>query len=394
MKPNHPNTLSLAFAAIALTACGSSTDGDTSTVDAATTADSSTTTDASTTDTAVPDCTGAATQLDKAVCAATGFLGTLPADQLAAVNIAFTNSADRTLWSNLPGLTRPGVKMGALTAASQAAALALMQVVLTDAGMADLNGVRAADDYLNSVGGGGGGPGGGGGYGAANYTVAIFGTPSTTGNWEVMFGGHHMAYNVTYVSGVGYPTPNHLGVEPKAAFTINGTTYQPMADEGAAMVAVFASLTADEMSAGYLNGQTFGDVLIGPVEYGTGTAAAVTAKYPTGANRTGVLVSSLTAAQQALVTAAIQGWVADYDPAIAGSLLTAYTSTAAYADTYVAWAGNQSSGVDVDVNGTYMRIDGPRVWIELACQGGVVISGATHYHTIYRDKMFDYAGTL
>lgn len=65
----------------------------------------------------------------------------------------------------------------------------------------------------------------------------------------------------------------------------------------------------------------------------------------------------------------------------------------AFADTCIAWAGN-SSGPDVEVDGTYMRIDGPRLWLEVAVQNGVVISGETHYHTIYRDKTMDYGGDL
>ncbi|MEY4576379.1 MAG: hypothetical protein RL701_1082, partial [Pseudomonadota bacterium] len=49
---------------------------------------------------------------------------------------------------------------------------------------------------------------------------------------------------------------------------------------------------------------------------------------------------------------------------------------------------------DVDLDKTYMRIDGPRAWIEVSCQAGVVIQGQTHYHTIFRDKTYDYGGTL
>jgi hypothetical protein len=41
-----------------------------------------------------------------------------------------------------------------------------------------------------------------------------------------------------------------------------------------------------------------------------------------------------------------------------------------------------------------MRIDGPRAWIEIACQGGIVITGQTHYHMIYRDKTYDYYNEL
>jgi hypothetical protein len=173
---------------------------------------------------------------------------------------------------------------------------------------------------------------------------------------------------------------------------VNGATYAPLADEGTTFAAAFKSLEATQLAAAFLSGQTFGDVVVGPVEYAKGTYA--TASFPAGANRRGVLVSTLTTAQQALVTAAIEQWVRDFDPAVADPLVAAYTTPAAFADTYLAWGGTEASGVDVDVNGTYMRLDGPRLWLEVACQAGVVIQGKSHYHTIYRDKELDYGKSL
>jgi len=359
---------------LAVAAC-SGNDTSTNTTDASSGADAS----------SGVDCTSATTALDKAVCQANGFLDTLSSSERTTANPALTDTASRTRWSNLPTgmVARAGIKMASLSATSQAAALALMSAVLTDT--SDLTGVRAADDYLAAN-------GGGSGYGAGLYYVAVAGTPSATANWALMFGGHHMAYNITFVGGVGYPTPNHLGVEPKASFTLNGVTYEPLADEGNAMVAIFQSMSSTDVASSHLSG-TFSDVVVGPVEYATGSSSASKAKFPTGANRTGVLVSSLSSTQQALVTAAIKAWVSDFDATISSSLISDYTSATAYQDTYVAWGGSSSSP-DVDVSGTYMRIDGPRVWIEVACQGGIVIQGVTHYHTIYRDKTYDYGNTL
>ena len=107
-----------------------------------------------------------------------------------------------------------------------------------------------------------------------------------------------------------------------------------------------------------------------------------------------MLVYELSDSQQTLVKVAIREWVGDYAGDVAEPLIEAYTSEEALADTYIAWAGSQSAGVDVDVANTYMRIDGPRLWIEVACQNGVVISGQTHYHTMYRDKTMDYGNSL
>jgi hypothetical protein len=282
------------------------------------------------------------------------------------------------------------LKLGNLDEDSLAATMALAKVVLSAAGYEDFTGVLAADDYLGTL-GGPGGPGGSA-YSSDNYYVAFIGQPSTSGDFMIQLGGHHMAWNVTYLAGKGYPTPNHLGAEPKSSFTVNGATYEPISAEGNAIHAIFASLDSAQLDTAYLNGQVFADVLLGPDEYQTGSYDAVV--YPSGVKRTGVLVSSLTAAQQVLVTAAIEQWVRDFDPEVADPLIAEYTSVAAYADTLVAWGGTKASGVNVDVSGTYMRIDGPRVWIEVSAQAGVVIQNATHYHTIYRDKLMDYGNTL
>ncbi|MEY4578735.1 MAG: hypothetical protein RL701_3438, partial [Pseudomonadota bacterium] len=214
-------------------------------------------------------CTAKTTDIDKVICASNAFLGTLSGTQLSSIQLEFSDSTSRTKWSNLPGAARAGLKMGDLSTTTQQAALAMMQTVLSDAGVSDLTGVRAADDYLGAQGSSGGGMMmGGGAYSSNNYYVAILGTPSATNNWEIMFGGHHMAYNITFIAGTGYPVPNHLGVEPKSRFTVNGSSYEPLSDEGSAIVALFKSLSTADLDAAYLNDQVFADVLIGPLEYG------------------------------------------------------------------------------------------------------------------------------
>lgn len=340
------------------------------------------------------DCASASTHIDKVVCASEAFLATLDDTQKTSVQYAFTDSVAKTRWSNLPGVQRNGVAFGDLSETSLAAAKALAATVLSADGYSDFLGVLAADDYLasqQSTGGGMGGPGGGA-YSSGNAKIAFLGTPSATTDWMLQIGNHHMAYNITYVAGVGYPTPNHVGAEPKGTFTINGSSYDPLGDEADAVFGLFKSLDSTQLTAAYLKGPAFADVLLGPDEYATG--AYPTDSYPAGANRTGVLVSSLTSDQQALVKTAIELWVGDFDSAISDSLLADYTTTEAFADTYIAWGGTEASGLDADVTGTYLRSDGPRVWIELSAQGGVVIQGQTHFHTIYRDKAQDYGHSL
>lgn len=336
------------------------------------------------------DCSDA-TGTEAVVCATDNFLATLSDTEQETVLYAYSDSVDKTYWSNLPGVQRSGITYGDLSDESMEALLDLAAVVFSDEGYDDFVGGLAGDDYLAGLEGGGGGGPGPGGYGSDTYIVAIFGTPSTTEDWMLQLGGHHMAHNVTYADGGGYPTPHHQGLEPKSEFVLDGETYAPMSDEGDAFVALFDSLDSTELSAAYLDGQSFADVVLGPVEFGTGTLDAVT--FPSGSNRGGLLVSDLDADQQALVIAAMEAWVRTYDASIADDLMAAYTTDEAFADTLIAWGGN-ASGPDIDVNGTYFRIDGPRVWIEMVLQNGVLVRDQTHFHTMYRDKDFDYGGAL
>ena len=364
------------------------------------------------------DCSGD-TDMEIIVCTAQAFLDTLSTTEYDQVILDWDDSEAKTVWSNLPGVDRNGLSFGDLSDESREAALAVASAVLTDAGYEDFIGVMAADDYLNAAqsssdsgsstdptppDGGGTPPGDGGSppdggdssgagvsltYSSDNYHIAFIGEPSVSGDWILQIGGHHLAYNITFLGGTGYPVPNHIGVEPKSSFEINSTSYEPLAGEGNAMVAMFDALDSTELTTAYLEGQSYADVLIGP-DNGSGVLPT---DYPTGTEREGILVATLTDAQQALVIAAIEQWVSDYVSNISDHLLTEYTSATAFNDTYIAWAGDEDAGVDVDTSGTYMRIDGPNLWIEVACQSGVILSG-THYHTIFRDKTMDYGNSL
>jgi len=315
----------------------------------------------------------------------------------------------KTDWSNLPpgaiSFSRPGITLSELSNSTQIGAFnTLAETALSTAGYEDLQGVVAADDYLGYT-------KDASGYGAELYHVAVVGTPTETGLWTLMFGGHHMAFNITFDGGCAYPTPHHIGVEPRTSFTSNnhytstyGTavygsgTYQVLADKASAMVSIFSGLSSTELDSAFLTGQTFSDILIGPVEANTGSYSNVTTKFDAIASSSdrGVLVSSLSTSEQALVTAAISQYLDDYDSTTISRLLSDYEG--GYSSTYVAWANASgsysSSGPDITTNGTYMRIDGPRVWIEIAVQNGIVISGQTHYHMMFRDKTYDYYNQL
>jgi hypothetical protein len=95
----------------------------------------------------------------------------------------------------------------------------------------------------------------------------------------------------------------------------------------------------------------------------------------------------LSSAQQDLVKAAIAAYASNSADTTA---YDAYTSSAALASTYISWA----SYSDLATKGSYVRIDGPRVWIEFSVQNGIVIRNKVHFHSIWRDKQYDYGANF
>jgi len=343
-----------------------------------------------------------ATGVGRVVNAANAFVDTLTTAQQAEVLLDFSQ-ANAITWSNLPEgiVTRPGVQFSTLSDEQLAAAKAVVQAAMgtgKGTGFDQATQILQADDVLAAAestttsadptasatptdvptgtppSGGPGGPGGGFNYGSGVYFLAFLGTPSTTGTWQLHFGGHHLAVNITFANGkVTGSTPFFIGVEP-TSFTTDGTTYQPLSIMRDGMAKLTGSLTAAQQAEAKLS-QSFGDVLLGPGQDG---------QFP--ATKVGIPVSKLSPKQKKLVLAAIHPWVAAVDDATATMLMKAYEKD--LNKTFVAYSG----GLDLATQGDYVRIDGPGVWIEFISQNGIVFQDQIHFHTVYRDHTRDYGG--
>lgn len=212
-------------------------------------------------------------------------------------------------------------------------------------------------------------------YNSGIYFIAFIGTPSSTGEWILQLGGHHYALNFYYHGSVESPTPYYTGINPHT-FTLGGQSYAPLKPKTDAMVAMIAGLDATQRAAAKLSG-TFGDVLLGP---------GADNVFPT---PSGLKVSTLSATQQALVVDAMEAWVNDTPSGVASDFLAAYTSSSALENTYIGWAGPNPN---LATQGSYIRIDGPRAWMEIVVQGPAPTFGQLHYHAIWRDETLDYGG--
>ncbi|MER5792149.1 DUF3500 domain-containing protein [Streptomyces sp. NPDC001980] len=357
------------------------------------------------------------------VSAANAFLNTLTSDQQASTLLDLTQT-NATAWSNLPcgGTCRPGIQFSTLSDDQLAAAEHVLKLALgtgKDTGYEHVLQTLKADDVLASAestssasagptdaptatdsasatptdsasatatdsasaaaptgappsGGTGGGPGGFS-YGSGYYYLAFLGTPSKTGTWQLHFGGHHLAVNITYKDGkVSGASPFFTGVEPTSWTADDGTTYAPLAKFRDGLLKLTGSLSTSQLAEAKLS-ESFSDVLLGPGKDGD---------FPE--TKEGIKAGELSPKQKKLVLAAIHPWIADVDDATADRLMKTYAKE--LDQTYVAYSG----GTGLDTQGDYVRIDGPSVWVEFVCQNGVVFQNQIHYHTVYRDHTRDY----
>lgn len=312
--------------------------------------------------------------LTKIICLAENFKATLTAAQIAIVQLEYSKT-NAVKWSNLPqALTqtkRVGLNFGALNATQLEAAKALLKEAtgtLSNEGYSELQQILGADNYLNAN-------GGGATYGDVNYYIAFLGMPSTTGLWELQFGGHHFALANTYNQGkLTGATPSFRAVEPMAAFTLSGAQVQPIEQERKAFSDLLKALTTAELAAARLT-STYSDLLLGPGKDG---------QFPSA--KSGLKVGDLDADKKSLVLNAIKTYVQDIDDANAATILSKYTTE--LNDTYIAYTGT----TDVNTQNDYVRIDGPNVWIEYSAQGGIVIRNVSHPHSVWRDRSGDYGG--
>lgn len=342
--------------------------------------------------------------------AATAFSATLNADQKARLHRELTlQNAIR--WSNFPSamVTRNGLPFADMDARQAAAAQALIRAAAGECGARLFTENQAADVIGHSV-----LP-----YiGPEHHYISFNAEPSATKPWMLMIGGHHLAYNFTFNGKEAGATPLFAGSDPARFTDAAGVKHEPMADQSGALSALAqaAATYPDAHLPGVFTDLvksvvSFSDPLAaggpappppgsgppgppgppggrGPRSPNFGIDARYPQTYPTGTTDRGVSYRRLNAAQQGLVRRAIESYAELPGQQIAAPLLRLYLQPDALANTYVAISGDPKL---VQPN-AYVRIDGPRVWIELSVQNSLIQKDLTHFHSVWRDKVSDYGG--
>jgi hypothetical protein len=313
----------------------------------------------------------------EAASAARAFKASLSSAQRAALQYPF-DSAKKSGWWSVPINLEPrnGVAVGDLSARQRARLWVLLGTIMSPQGYADEVGVRKADTYLSIEYRGATTPVSKFEYGEGHYYVAIFGRPSRSTKWMVQFTGHHYTVNMTLHGTSVSNTPYFIGVNPPTRFQLDGHAYRPMIHQVTAMFGAVRSLNASQRARARLTG-TFRDVLVGAGRDG---------QFPP---KHGITVSTLSKPQQKLVTRAILSYASVMPRAQANSLVVAYEKQ--YSQTKLAWSTSTSAATA----NAYVRIQGPRVWIEISRTTlGQLVGEIVHYHSIERDINDDYGACM
>ncbi|WPL55459.1 DUF3500 domain-containing protein (plasmid) [Qipengyuania sp. HL-TH1] len=298
------------------------------------------------------------------VSAAEAFLTTLSDEQRAAVVYDFDDNAQRARWSNFPTsfVERGGIMRKDLSQDQLAALDALLREVLSADGFRNARMQMAADDTLV------GGDGPAADFGSGFYYVAFLGEPSTDAPWMLQFGGHHMAYNMTFVGAKASFSPMLTGGQP-LTIQFEGKEVYITREEVAASRNFLGSLTESQRGEA-IRGDAVINILLGPGAHGT----VITDE--------GVRGADLDERQRELLLAVVEARVGQFNARDAAAKMAEVRAT--IGDTWFAWWGPTEP-----FGAAYFRVTGPAIMMEYGPQemGDDITE---HAHNMYRDPGNDY----
>ena len=280
---------------------------------------------------------GAQQVTGRAVAAANKYLQLLDETQRAETLFEFA-SAKKAAWHNGPPTSNPrnGTKFAALSPPQLAAAHDLMRSVTSQEGYQKVVNIMDSDEVFGRAGSSfPTGPGA--------YSIAIFGTPSTTTPWAVQVNGHHLGLNVTMVGSENILAPSLTGAYP-ATFEKDGRTIRTLAAETDTAMTLIEMLRPDQRAKAILPHLT-GDLVLGPGQDGKVIQPE------------GLKASEMTAPQKAALVDLTAAWVRILDKPAADAKLKEIRQH--IDETYLAWAGDTTRG-----GRAYFRVQGPTVFIE------------------------------
>ncbi len=277
----------------------------------------------------------------------------------------------RTQWYFVPR-ARPGVPLGAMSAAQRGALESLVRSGLSDDGWARASAVIAHEPILRELERERGVPN----YARrdpALYYALLFGTPAADSAWGWRFEGHHLSVNATAV-GDGAPAvaPLFMGANPARVPSGPRAGLRLFAAEEDSARALLLALPPAQRAAARIADSTFGEIV-------TRNDPAVAALEPRGAR-----AADMPDPQRAQLRALVALYARRMAPAVARAQL-GRIERAGFGALRFAWAGGAEPG-----RRHYYRIHGPTVLIEYDNSQ----NDGNHVHTVWRDLENDFGRDL
>ena len=205
------------------------------------------------------------------------------------------------------------------------------------------------------------------------YFLTIFGTPGLDSNWALRYEGHHLAYNWTFVSGMGIASsPQFFGSNPaevRSGEKIGTRVLSVEEDLGRDLV---SALSADQKKMAILDIEVPGDIF---------TAAE---KEITRLENSGISYSELNSRQKRMLIALIDELASMQSEVIAEARMASIRSEG-LEDIKFVWIGGIERG-----DPHYYRVQGSGFLIEY----DNTQNNANHIHLVWRDFTGDFGRDL
>lgn len=205
------------------------------------------------------------------------------------------------------------------------------------------------------------------------YFLTVFGDPSLDSNWALRYEGHHLAYNWTFVSGVGIASsPQFFGSNPAEVRAGNKAGTRVLAAEEDLGRDLVSSLSGDQKSAAILDIDVPSDIF---------TAAE---KEISPLENSGVRYRDLDSRQKRMLIALIDE-LASMQPEIIADARMETIRSEGLDDIKFVWIGGTERG-----DPHYFRVQGASFLIEY----DNTQNNANHIHLVWRDFAGDFGRDL
>jgi hypothetical protein len=231
----------------------------------------------------------------------------------------------QAVWSNYPvsDVPRPGLALGSLDATQRAAAMHLLQTLLSPQGYRKVLDIMGSDQALSET-------GTHFASGTDQYTLSLFGQPGSDAPWMVQFGGHHLGLNVVIAGEHGVLTPTLTGAQP-SVYKAEGRTVRVLAGENDKAFALLDALDEDQRKQAILDYRV-DDLVLGPGHSGETIVPE------------GLQASRMNADQRKRLLAVVAEWAGIVDAAYAQPRMAQIEAD--LDQTWFAWSGPTTHAPD------------------------------------------------